>query len=283
MNWIKLRTDLHSDPAVLALATRMGCSRHQIVGQLSDIWGWIGGHTADGSCPNVSPEMIDAYIQVPGYASHLTEIGWLEVSERGVTFPKWDRHNSSSAKARALESEAKAIRRACVGQVSDKSPSKCRTREEKRRDIEREREVAAPLSWEQAHEHARKWCKSSPSMVPYNSGTVEMWLADRHNKQWQASSGMVINTKESAERDLENWLTRNRYTPVVVHKSTGPQKKEKVGAVAGPKLIDSAMDDESWDWRTAVEREFPGAPVLQTLGMYPIEARKKIQSLKPNP
>lgn len=137
-DWIKLRVDIFRDPSVLRMSDICRTNRHQIVGQLSDVWGWIDGHTVDGSCPNISTTMLDAYIGMEGFAAAMVAVGWLKVDGEGVLLPKWERHNSMTAKARALENEAKRLRRNNVGQVSDKTSDKVSikrpTREEKRRE-----------------------------------------------------------------------------------------------------------------------------------------------------
>ncbi len=139
-DWIKLRVDIFRDPSVLRMSDMCRTNRHHIVGLLSDVWGWIDGHTVDGSCPNISIAMLDAYICHDGFSAAMMAAGWLEQRGDGIHFPKWERHNSMTAKARALENEAKRLRRTDVRQVSDKMSIERPTREEKRREEKRIKE-----------------------------------------------------------------------------------------------------------------------------------------------
>jgi hypothetical protein len=65
---------------------------------------------------------------VTGFANALIEVGWLKAQGDGFSIPKFDAHNSKSAKNRALASRRK------VTQRSRSERDKSVTREEKRRE-----------------------------------------------------------------------------------------------------------------------------------------------------
>jgi hypothetical protein len=144
-DWIKVRTDLPDDPNVIIMAASLSLECPTVVGHLVAFWGWTDKHTPDGILRNVSDAIIDMRMKLPGFAAALRKVQWL-IEENGVLrLPKFERHNGMSAKARALENEAKRIRRTLakqgdeddaesVGHVSDKKEGKGPTREEKRRE-----------------------------------------------------------------------------------------------------------------------------------------------------
>lgn len=107
-DWIKMRTDLGSDPSVIEIATSLGMSEDEVVGKLHRIWSWADHHTENGEAPAVTEQWLDRHLTTPGFASAMTETGWLEVIENGLRFPKFDRHMGNSAKRRLLQNERKA-------------------------------------------------------------------------------------------------------------------------------------------------------------------------------
>lgn len=155
-DWIKIRIDLSDDPNVFILSDILGLEVPTVVGHLALFWGWMDRHTPDGKQLFLSETVIDKKIGVSGFASALRSVGWLAGENMDLSIPNFERHNGNSAKARALESEAKRLRRnekngkysdensikptpketvkKPVRQVSDKIGEKCPTREEKRRE-----------------------------------------------------------------------------------------------------------------------------------------------------
>ena len=109
-DWIKLRISIHTDFAVIRIGRIVGQNRWEVVGRLSDIWGWIGTHSSDGRDIPVTEADIDALVDCQGFASAMRQVGWLSGEDGHLEVPNFERHNSSSSKARALESEAKRLR-----------------------------------------------------------------------------------------------------------------------------------------------------------------------------
>lgn len=162
-DWIKIRIDLTDDPNVFIMSDILSLDCPTVVGHLVMFWSWMDRHTANGQSLRLTESVIDKRVGVPGFASALRNVGWLEGDDMSLSIPKFDRHNGGSAKARALEAEAKRLRRLektgagsthevahastsqppaipgagpekNVRQVSDKMRAKSRTREEKRRE-----------------------------------------------------------------------------------------------------------------------------------------------------
>ena len=101
-DWIKMRCDLAADPAVIAVAARLGLNESHVVGLCHRLWSWASRHTTTGKARGVTVLWLDRFIGFNGFASALAEVGWLKVTDRGITISKFDRHNSQSAKTRAL-------------------------------------------------------------------------------------------------------------------------------------------------------------------------------------
>lgn len=149
--WIKIRTDLPDDPNVYLLAEILSMECPTVVGHLVAFWSWMDKHTPDGQSIKLTESVIDTKIGVPGFAAALRQVGWLGGQNMALTLPHFERHNGASAKARALESEAKRLRRQekqatlhedveddyqppeNVRQVSDKKKPKSPTRVEESR------------------------------------------------------------------------------------------------------------------------------------------------------
>lgn len=100
--WIKMRCDLADDPAVIAMASALACQEQLVVGCLHKLWSWASLHTADGNARGVTSEWVDRFIGMSGFAQAMADQDWLCITSEGLTFPKFDVHNSESAKKRAL-------------------------------------------------------------------------------------------------------------------------------------------------------------------------------------
>ena len=112
-DWIKLRTNLPGDPAVIAMARALREDAFTIVGRLHALWAWADQHTDDGDLPYTVLADIDDVVKKRGFAQQMLRVGWLEHrgEEPGVIIPMWDRHNGRSAKKRCLDSEAQRRKR----------------------------------------------------------------------------------------------------------------------------------------------------------------------------
>lgn len=102
MAWIPMRTDLEDDPAVIAIAATVGLPEDHVVGKLHRLWSWANEQTRNGNARGVTENWIDNKVRCAGFARAMSAQGWLSVTERGVSFPKFDSWNSQSAKERAV-------------------------------------------------------------------------------------------------------------------------------------------------------------------------------------
>ena len=144
-DWIKLRLDLRTDPAVFKLAAITKLDRFAIIGRLAEFWGWVDKHAVDGVVDGASSSVVDDVVSFDGFAEALVAVDWLRLHENSIEIPKHERHNSESAKERSLKNARQARWRANKDADVDAPPStKASTREEKRReDIEPKGSVAS--------------------------------------------------------------------------------------------------------------------------------------------
>lgn len=105
MAWIKVREDLRTDPSVFVIASRCSVTARHVVGALVEVWAWAGRLSEDGVVPLGNHATIDEVAGCAGFAAAMEEVGWLSIEPTQAVFPKWDRHNSDDAKARALNAE----------------------------------------------------------------------------------------------------------------------------------------------------------------------------------
>lgn len=110
-DWIKMRTDLQLDPSVIAIASAVGIDEDHVVGKLHRLWSWADQHTFDGNASSVTEKWIDRFTNCAGFASAMRDTGWLILTEGGVQFPKFYRHNGQTGKQRALTAKRVAALR----------------------------------------------------------------------------------------------------------------------------------------------------------------------------
>jgi hypothetical protein len=135
-DWLKMRHDLADDPAVIRLAAVLCIDEDAVLGKLFRLWCWADRHTRDGVAAGIGTAWVDRLTRCDGFGSALVAVGWLVDDEAGLSFPRFDRHCSSSAKERAADAARKAVSRGKnddVREMSGSRPDKTGTREEKRR------------------------------------------------------------------------------------------------------------------------------------------------------
>lgn len=248
-DWIKMRSDLIDDPDVYLLSEELSIDVPTIVGHLYVFWSWIDKHTVDGLAIKITETMIDKKIGVTGFASSLKNINWLSGNNMSLEIPNFDRHNSNSAKARALESEAKRIRREIkndkkdVGQVSDKNTPKSTTREEKRReDIKN-----TPTPPTEFRENIPKNFYPSDEVIEYAKARklpnpLDQALLDEFINTNESSNWTSANWQSELKKFLPKWKVKNE-----TNKSTSNRKLSAVEQVE----LDTAKQKSKRDTATA--------------------------------
>ena len=100
-DWIKMRTNLDTDPRVIEMAAALGIPELQVVGCLWKVWAWADQHTLDGNAIRVTGVTLDRFTCVPGFADALRNVGWLQGRDTALCFPRFAEHNGQTAKKRA--------------------------------------------------------------------------------------------------------------------------------------------------------------------------------------
>jgi hypothetical protein len=101
-DWIKMRCNLDTDPAVFQIAAALEMDELAVVGRLWKVWAWADQHCADCNAVSVTRNVLDRITSTPGLADAMQKVGWLEGLDGALSFPHFDRHNGQTAKKRAL-------------------------------------------------------------------------------------------------------------------------------------------------------------------------------------
>jgi hypothetical protein len=169
-DWIKMRACLAYDPAVIGIAASLDITEFEVVGILHHLWSWADSQSRDGHAVGVTEKWINRFCQRDGFAAAMQKAGWLEITDAGVSFPNFERHNGETAKARGLAAIRKQKQRSNVtqeeGQMSRSERDESVTREEKRRE-ESKAHVIASANDEQADEIKEPQAKAD--RIPYET------------------------------------------------------------------------------------------------------------------
>jgi hypothetical protein len=164
--WIKMRKSLPDAPEVIAMAAALGESEEAIAGRWIRVWGWFDEHTTDGHARSVTFVTVDRLARREGFAQAAADVGWLEKTDDGVLVPKFDRHNSESAKKRALASnrQEKARVKSNAPSVTNVTQSELpeKRREEKSNNKTEQRD-SGPIQ-DAAASFLKKW-NSTPGTI----------------------------------------------------------------------------------------------------------------------
>ena len=104
-NWIKIRKELHTDPAVIYMMDVLDLDEYQVIGRLHKLWSWADSHCENGNALGVTQVWIDRYVERNGFSNCMLQVGWLRVTSNGISFPNYERHMSKNAKKRAKNAE----------------------------------------------------------------------------------------------------------------------------------------------------------------------------------
>jgi len=193
-DWIKMRTALAHDPAVIAIALDLDKNEFEVVGMLHHIWSWADSQSQDGHIKRVTEKWLDRFVHCDGFSKSLAAAKWLIIGSDGIEFPNFGKHNGESAKKRAEAAERQRVSRelkaiADAALLSQKTCDESVTREEKRREEDKELPPLAP----QGEKKKTKRSIPEPFMV-----TAEMRL-------WAAESVPAVSVKAETENFCDYW------------------------------------------------------------------------------
>lgn len=136
--WLKLEACTPEKSEVLAITARMGWDDADLtVGKLFRIWRWFDQQTTDGNACGVTTALLDRIVGVTGFCEAVHSVGWLCITETGISLPNFDRHNGNTAKSRALTAKRVANHKANAkgnAQGNAETVSSALPREEKKRE-----------------------------------------------------------------------------------------------------------------------------------------------------
>ena len=112
-----MRVDLVTAPKIIAIASTCKCHPLHAVGGCFALWALADTHTTDGNLPGYSADWLNAHVGINGFAAACVRVGWLVVTDDGLSVPRFDEHNSESAKARAQTALRVARKRAAGSSV----------------------------------------------------------------------------------------------------------------------------------------------------------------------
>ena len=174
-DWIKMRTDLHTHPKVVRMASALKADRLRIVGGLHSAWCLFDVHSVDGFLDGYSPDTLDDLIGFPGFSQAMIAVGWLEYEGENLVMPRFDAHNGQSAKRRAQDADRKRnVRKASASEADKKE-----TREEKRREDLKDINPPNPPK-------GKRDKKTYPYPEQLNGQAWEEWKAYRRENRFNA-------------------------------------------------------------------------------------------------
>lgn len=214
-SWIKVRTNLHEDPRVVALAGALGIDELHAMGMLVRTWAWADAHTIDGTNIPISEAFLDRLVRRDGFATALRKIGWLQGSDGSLTFPRFGEHNGTTAKGRALDQRYKQARRSVPAsqfagrRASDSCPDQTRT--ETGPD-----QIREEIKEGEAGDAGRDMSGLLPGQeTPAPPGSVVRWtpelgwqgICDEDKRRWAIAYPACDIPRELAQMDV--WLRAN--------------------------------------------------------------------------
>ena len=102
MAWIKLDHTTPDKPEIFAMADALGLEPEIVFFKLVKLWIWFDQQCANSNALGVTSKTIDRYVGVNNWAKEMANVGWLALTDDGLTVPNFDRHNGETSKARAL-------------------------------------------------------------------------------------------------------------------------------------------------------------------------------------
>jgi hypothetical protein len=114
--WIKTETHIHEKVEVAMIAEHTGLDLDTVVGKLVRVWAWASRNCyADGVTDVTALRVIREITRTDTFDEAMVKCGWVAIKGDKITFANFDRHNSQSAKERALASRRMSKKRSYDG------------------------------------------------------------------------------------------------------------------------------------------------------------------------
>lgn len=210
-DWIKMRTNLATDPKVIGIAERIGVPVPHAIGCLYMLWSWASEHTIDGNAPSVTVSWIDRYLGVEGFGQALSEVDWLQVIDaatgRGVRLPRFDSHCSQTAKQRALT--ARRVAKTKLQKGNADGNAQVTVRALPREDERREEEEQTPLPPSGDNKGSGKTVTLKPSLADLSIPAPLAVPAFRDAwKRWATYQSQRPARERQTPAGGQQWLAR---------------------------------------------------------------------------
>ena len=208
MSWIKIDTTLVNKPKVVTAAIMLKMKREEMLGYIVKFWCLTDALTEDGMLPGYTKVAVDDLVGLKGFAKALESVGWLEFSKSGCKITKFDKHNGSSAKKRAMHaSQMSRIRsHKCddnnITQTSQGASPRVRVRSKDSGESLPGAGVCTPTR------------EDAPSQVPlleeaFRLGREKGWSGDEIEKWWLWNTAKGVKLA-NWQASLELWMKRVR-------------------------------------------------------------------------
>jgi len=265
-HWIKVEKDTPAKPEVMRLAALLDIDEFTVVGHLIAFWSWVDSNLSP-ECPRTQGTIrgLDRIAGRTGFCEAMIAVGWLSHADGMFEIPKMGRHMGKSAKLRAEYTEKKAKKRSrqkvspvcppAQGTESGQNPDSLGTREEKRR--EEEKDTHGP-NGEQGQPYIPERMNTPECLKAYSDWCAYLDAAglEQRNPKYngpQAEALWAQANKIGPDRwpDCVRYSIANGYQSIIA-------RTEAPGA-GGGKGSKSAQPDTDPDFLRAVQvcKEFP--------------------------
>lgn len=219
MRWIKVMAGSWRKPEVYHIARVLKIPPKEVMGCLFIFWEWADenidsrqfreGHAV---VQIKKPyEVIDAVVQQSGFAAALREAGWIVEGEdeEEIILPNWGRHNGSSVKNRAIESERNRTNARKGWEKRKKSPvsSKQESRPPKPEPV-----VMPAPAQKKIKRPTLALAKQAAPQLGVTPEEAELWWHTREGADWKrpTSSGSEMVIGERWQSDMKSFALRVR-------------------------------------------------------------------------
>lgn len=240
-DWLKMEAATPDKAETLAITAAMGWDDADLtVGKLFRVWRWFDSQTLDGNAPGVTPALLDRVAGVTGFAQAMQSVGWLEISEAGITLPNFDRHNGATAKARALTAKRvnkfkRGNARSVTSNVTSALPREEKRREEKKKE------------------------KTSSSPKKSAQDLVEGFALEQKHRDWATKNCPMIDV----DRELDAWRDRLRTSDYRYGKAKTPVADAQASFYTACRYAQEKAEQRHADRRG--RRDFSQYPALPTV------------------
>lgn len=224
MSWIKLETHIFDKLEIFEIAEELNIDPDSVVGKCCRIWSWFDLNTTNGVTPSVTESLLDRYCGIKGFCNAMLKAGWMEKDDKNLYLPNFDRHNSQSAKDRALT--AKRVSKHRKNKISNDesnadSNGKCNAisnAEPLHESLDREDKIREEythdfeLFWKSYPRHEAK----SSAMKAFKKVKVDINILlqaiaqQKNSKQW----------KDNIIPHASTWLNQSRWEDEIITKPT---------------------------------------------------------------